>query len=62
MSILVSNDHKLFSSEEQSRSLLVKGASNTLSFDTVRLSGDWEDDSGDFVCEARTGANELNRT
>ena len=33
-----------------------------VSFDTVRLSGPREDDSGDFVCEARMGTNELNRT
>ena len=31
-----------------------------VSFDTVRLSGAGEDDGGDFVCEARMGANELN--
>ena len=33
-----------------------------VSFDTVKLSGAREDDSGDFVCEARMGANELNRS
>ena len=33
-----------------------------VSFDTVRLSGARKDDGGDFVCEARMGSNELNRS
>ena len=33
-----------------------------VSFDTVRLSGGRQADSGDYVCEARMGTNELSRS
>ena len=33
-----------------------------VSFDTVRLSGARQADSGDYVCEARMGTNELSRS
>ena len=32
------------------------------SFDTLRLTGVQEADAGDYVCEARMGTNELNRS
>ena len=33
-----------------------------IQFDTIRLTGDQQMDNNDYVCEARRGSHELNRS